>query len=220
MIGRENKPCDAHARDELEDGIEDAADQLLFMRKEKNVAHESASGIAPRYRVDAIFRTFLEQKERVERGGSVGADASELTGERRAVGAIAGADTADIGNFVGENDRIGRSQARHGGFTGAGNAGEEERAVTTNRASGVNEKATFFRENERVDDAENGVDGIGIGALMNLAAARAGIPCGTEVAALDVPEAAVEADVGVLIGGLAGCGEMNIEGIGRIGERI
>jgi len=76
--------------------------------EEKNVAHQGAGGIALRERPDAILRALLEEKKRVEGRRGVGADTSELAGEGRAKGAMLRADSADVRNFVGENDGAGR----------------------------------------------------------------------------------------------------------------
>jgi len=75
-------------------------------------------------------------------------------------------------------------------------------------------------ESERVDDAEHGVDRIRIRALVNGAAARAGVPSGAEISAVDVPEVTLAEDVSVMIRGLGGWGEVNIEAIDGLGLRI
>src|SRR5262249_13216687 len=94
-------------------------------------------------------------------------------------------------------------EARDGGLAGAADAGEEEGAAVTDGAGGVGEEAALAGEDERVDDAQHGVDRVGVGGLADEAAAGGGAPCGEEVAAREGPERAAALDAHVVIGGEA-----------------
>jgi hypothetical protein len=84
----------------------------------------------------------------------------------------------------------------------------------------MHEKAALFRQNQGVSDAEHGVDGLGVGALANPAAARAGVPLCAEVSPFEVPKATLPEDLGILIGWLCGWVEVNLESIDGLSERI
>ena len=127
------------------------------------------------------------------------------------------ADAADVGDLVGEDGGVGGSEAGHGGFARAGNAREEIRTSIAYSAGGVYQEAAFFGENERVRDTQDGVDGIRIGALANVAAASAGVPGGAKIAALKAPESAVPGYAGVFVGWLAIGIEVNFELAGGVG---
>ena len=209
------------ARDKFEDGIENFGDEIFFFGEEEHVAHDRARGVDFGDGRDAIFGALDEEIEGFERGGGIGADASEFAGEGCAEGDVVFvvfcADAADVGDFVGEDGRVGGSEARDCGFAGAGNSGEEECALVANCAGSVEKEAAFFGEDERMGDAEDGVDRVGIRALGDAAVAGARVPGGVEIAAAEIPERAFARDAGVFVGSAAAWVEMDFEAAGDVG---
>src|SRR5580704_17548236 len=130
------------------------------------------------------------------------------------------ADAADVGDLVGENGGVGGSEAGHGGFACAGNTCEQIGTFVAYCAGCVYQEAAFFGENERVGDTQDSVDGIGIGALANVAAACAGVPGGAKIAALETPESALAGHAGVFVRWAALGIELNFELARGVGVRV
>ena len=216
------------ARDEFENGIENFGDEVFFFGEEEDVAHDGAGGVDFGNGGDTIFGALDEEIKGFERSGTVGADAGEFAGEGRAEGGVRvvvlAACTADVGDFVGKDGGVGRCETRDCGFAGAGYSGEEECAIVTDCAGGVEEEAAFFGEDERVRDAKNGVDRIGVRALKDAAFARLRIPGGVEIAAAEMPERSsignFARDAGVFVGGAAARVEMDFEAAGGVGDAV
>jgi hypothetical protein len=130
------------------------------------------------------------------------------------------ADPADVGDLVGENGGVGGSEAGHGGFACAGNTREQKGTFIAYSAGSVNQEAAFPCKNQGVRDAQDGVDGIGIGALANAAAACAGVPGGAKIAALETPESAPPGYAGFFAGWAAIGIELNFELAGGARVRV
>jgi hypothetical protein len=88
----------------------------------------------------------------------------------------------------------------------------------------VEEETAFLGEDERMRDAENGVDRVRIRALGDAAVASARVPGGVEIAAAEMPEQSsvgdVARDAGVFVGGAAARVEMDFETAGDVGVTV
>ena len=156
---------------------------------------------------------FLEQKECAEGSGAVLADPRQLSRKRRPAGHIPIAFAPHVGDFVGEQRRIGRRQAGNRRLARAGNSGKQKSFPPANRAGGMNQEASLPRQDETVNDAQDAIDGVGTARLTDLTMAGFRIPARAEVAPLQQPFACFDLHLQFIVGwsGFRGLVQVDVE---------
>ena len=89
---------------------------------------------------------------------------------------------------------------------------KQEGFAVADGAGGVQEESSLAGQDERVDDAQHGVDGVGISGLANPASAGSRLPLGVKVSALETPSASTlgHSDRNIWIGD-AGRSKVDVE---------
>ncbi len=215
-ITSEFHSSDRYGLDEADDGLENPIGQGRLSSEKQNVAHQGADGIGGGDRAQGVLFALLKQADLGNGSVGIGAGFGEFAGERRAVGEVLRTDLADVGNFVGQDNGVGGRHADQSGFAGAGNPGKEKSAGIANGAGGVELKSAFLGEKKRMGDAQDAIDGIGIGAGTNGAFAAIQIEMGAEIAAAQVPGAALAEDFDVGVCRLAFWREFDVEAARRL----
>src|SRR5208337_2787493 len=143
-----------HGGNKMHHRIENPFDEFFILREKQNMAHQGTNRVGTADRPKAILLALLEKADLLDRRRCVCARSSQLTSKGRAVGAVAVCDSPHVGDFVGENDRVGWRKLHGRGFSGAGDSGEQESARVANSARCVDLKTAFHRQQERMRDAQ------------------------------------------------------------------
>ncbi|PYU86845.1 MAG: hypothetical protein DMG08_29125 [Acidobacteria bacterium] len=146
-----------------------------------------------RHRLDLVLTTPREQVKRGDRRAQVLPRQSKLAREGRAESEVSVLLPAHVRDLVGQERHIRRRQARDGRFARAGGAGEQERAAIAHGARRVDQEAALPGEEQRVQDAQHRIAGVGIGGLPDSSTAQLRVQLGLKITALEKPAARVEA---------------------------
>src|SRR5207237_9080928 len=87
---------------------------------------------------------------------------------------------------------------RNGRFPSPGHAGEYKRTAIANAAGAVKQKSALPRQNQRVHDAQDRIQRIGIVTLAHAAAAHPRAPLRDEIIAAEAPFAASDAYLDII----------------------
>ena len=133
--------------------------------------------------------------------------------KRRPAGHIPIAFAPHVGDFVGEQRRIGRRKAGDRRLACPGNSGKQKSLSPANRTGGMNQEASLPGQDERVNDAQDTIDGVGTVRLTDVTMAGVRIPACSEITPLQQPFACFDLYLQAIIGygGFRGLVQIDVE---------
>jgi len=192
--------------------------QLGIVHEEEDVPHQRPHRVALAQPLEVMPIAPRELVDRVHRGRYRFAAGGELARERRPERHVTAIDLPQVRDFIAEQRRVGRRQARDGRLARARPAGEYERAAVADPAGGVEQESAARGQQQRMDNSQHRVDRVRIDRLLNPAAPGSAIPLGAKIAAPKRPLAVVNADGYVRIGAeLVGRHDGDLEFVRRRG---
>src|ERR1700693_2047658 len=183
-VGGEYQAVDGNQTCKLARRLKNQLHQLWINGEKQNVPQQPMDGLGGADRFDPVFWTLLEQKECAQGSKAVLADPGQLSCKRRSTSHVAIAVAPHVGDFVGEQRRIGGRQAGHRRLARAGNSGKQKSSSPAKRACGMNQKAPLPGQGETVNDAQNAINGVRIARLTDMPVAGFRIPARAEVTPL------------------------------------
>src|ERR1700693_2704105 len=170
----EYQAVDGNQTSKLPRRLKNEFHQHRIVGEKQDVPQQPLDGFGWADRFDAVLQAFLKQEECAEGGGLVLADPCPLSRERRPAGHIPIVFAPHVGDFVAEQRRIGRRKAGDRRLACPGNSGKQKSLPSANRTGGMNQEASLPGQDERVNDAQDTIDGVGTARLtdVNMAGVR------------------------------------------------